>query len=402
MGSDRKIKVIVLLVAAAVMMGIVTSPCVAKEFPKVMKVGHIAAMTGKWSWAGKWKTQATRMAVDEINKSGEFPFQLEIVVVDHASGDPKKAAAGMRKLVDIYHIPFCITGFETVTLAAREIGEEKGIPCINPGGVAPVLLNKKFLHNTRPMGPQMAIPMLQFFVEKYGARRIAMTYWAEKFGEGVRDATWHYAPKLGVQIVAEISHEPLIPDFRSELARVKAAKPDALCIWSIGNDTGNIVKQCKEMGMNMPMGTILGINPVMLEIAGEDMLKGLYDASQYFNLKSKLPLVQEFAKNYHSRYNEWPEQLAANYYEAVLILRDCIRHVLKKGGDPFDGFQLEDAIQEIKVFPSLYGDGKMELKPDGSIVKPVAITQYQGGSAKDVVFLKEVTPPPNQEYPKHK
>ncbi len=81
-------------------------------------------------------------------------------------------------------------------------------------------------------------------------------------------------------------------------------------------------------------------------------------------------LPQEFAKNYHARYDEWPEQLAANYYEAVLILRDSIRHVLGKGGNPFDGHQLEKAIQEIKFFPSLYGDWKMELKPDGSIVKP--------------------------------
>jgi branched-chain amino acid transport system substrate-binding protein len=374
----------------------------AADFPSVMKVGHIAAMTGNWAWAGKWKTQATRMAADEINASGEFPFKLEIVVVDHASGDPKKASAGMRKLVDIHHIPYCISGFETVTLAAREIAEEQGIPVINPGGVAPVLLNKPYLHNTRPMGPQMAVPMLKFFVEKYNAKRIAMAYWAEEFGEGVRDATWYFAPTLGAEVVAEISHEPLITDYRSELARVKAKKPDVLCIWSIGNDTGYIRKQAKEMGMDIPMGTILGINPVMIEIAGEETLKGLYDASQYFNVKSELGLVKEFSENYHKRYNEWPEQLAANYYEAMLILRDSIRHVLAKGGNPFEGQQLEDAIQAIKVFPSLYGDGEMELKPDGSIVKPVAITQYQGGSAKDVVFIKEVTPPPNQPYPAHK
>ena len=74
----------VVMVVAVLMAVILASPCVAAEFPKVMKIGHIAAMTGKWSWAGKWKTQATRMAVDEINKSGEFPFKLEIVVVDHA------------------------------------------------------------------------------------------------------------------------------------------------------------------------------------------------------------------------------------------------------------------------------------------------------------------------------
>jgi len=378
------------------------TPAPTSKFPPVMKVGGILELTGNWAWAGKWKSQAVHMGIDELNSSSEFPWKFELVVVDHASGDAKKASAGMRQLVDIYHVPYCITGFETVTLAAREIGEPAHVVIVNPGGVAPVLLNKPYLHNTRPMGPQMAIPMMEFLVEKFGAKKIAITHWAEEFGAGVRDATYYIAPKWGVEVVAEVSHEPLITDYLSVMAKVKAAKPDVLGIWSIGNDVGYIVKTAKEMGMNLPIGTMMGINPIMIEIAGENNLKGLYDCSQYFNPKSELPFVQKFVTNYKARYNEVPEQLAANYYEAVIILRNCIRHVLAKGGNPFDGAQLEKAIQEIKVFPSLYGKGQMEIKPDGSIVKPVAITQYQGGTAKDVVLIKEVTPPPNQAYPKRR
>jgi len=374
----------------------------AGKFPPVMKVGAILELTGNWAWAGKWKSQAVHMGIEDLNASGEFPWKFELVVVDHASGDAKKAAAGMRQLVDIHHVPYTITGFETVTLAAREIGEPTKVVIVNPGGVAPVLLNKPFLHNTRPMGPQMAVPMAEFLIEKYGAKKMAITYMAEEFGTGVRDATFYYAPKWGVEIVGNASHEPYITDFRSVLARVKAGKPDILGIWSIGNDVGYIVKQAKEMGMNIPMGTILGINPVMIEIAGEKNLKGLYDCSQYFNPKSENPFIQEFVKKYTAKYKEVPEQLAANYYEAVIILRESIKYVLSKGGNPFDGGQLEQAIQAIKIFPSLYGKGQMEMKPDGSIVKPVGITQYQGGTAKDVVLIKAVTPPPSQVYPKYR
>jgi branched-chain amino acid transport system substrate-binding protein len=287
-----------------------------------------------------------------------------------------------------------------VTLAVREIAEEKGIPVINPGGMAGMLLNKKYLYNTRPMSPQLSISMANYSIEKYGVKRPAMTYWAEIAGEEMADAHYYLASKMGVEIVAEIAHQPLITDFRSDLARVKAAKPDALWIWSYGNDTGYIVKQAKEMGMNIPMFGIAGINPVMIEVAGEDKLKGLYSATQYFDPKSKLPFIANFAKNYHDRYKEWPEELAANYYEPIYMLRDCIRYVLAKGGDPFDGHQLDNAIRTIKVFPCLYGNGTMEITPDGSVIKPVAIVQYQGGTAKDVVFIKEVTPPPNRSYPK--
>jgi branched-chain amino acid transport system substrate-binding protein len=288
-----------------------------------------------------------------------------------------------------------------VTLAAREIGADAHVPCMNGGGLAPELLNKPYLHNTRVMPTQLSIPMTEFLIEQYHVKRLAITYWADVMGFAERDATYYYAPKWGIEVVGEISHKPLSTNYRSELARIKAAKPDAMGVFSIGNDTAHIRKQALEMGLDVPMGTCLGINPVMIEICGEEMLKGLYDCSMYFDPKSKLPFCQNFVKNYNARYGEDPERLAANYYELVIVLRECIRHVLAKGGNPFDGAQLEAAIQTIKVFPSLYGEGKMELRPDGSIIKPVAIFQYRGGKASDAVVIKEVMPPPVRTYPKH-
>jgi ABC-type branched-subunit amino acid transport system substrate-binding protein len=42
---------------------------VSADFPKVMNVGLVTEMTGNWSWAGKWKSQAAAMAIDELNAS---------------------------------------------------------------------------------------------------------------------------------------------------------------------------------------------------------------------------------------------------------------------------------------------------------------------------------------------
>ena len=343
-------KVLVVASIAAFWIGASASTAIAAEFPKVMKVGHIVAATGSWAWAGKWKMQATQMAVAEINTSGEFPFKLELVFVDHASGDAKKSAAGMRKLVAVHKVPYVITGFNTVTLAAREIGADAHVPCMNGGGLAPELLNKPYLHNTRVMPTQLSVPVTEFLIEKYKAKKVAITYWSDIMGFAQRDAAYYYAPKWGIEVVADICHKPLITDYRSELARVKAAKPDVLAIYSIGNDTAYIRKQALEMGLDIPMGTVLGINPVMIEVCGEKMLKGLYDCSMYFDAKSKLPFCQKFVKNYNARYGEDPERLAANYYELVIVLRDCIRHVLARGGIPLTAPNWKRRFRKSKSF----------------------------------------------------
>jgi hypothetical protein len=69
------------------------------------------------------------------------------------------------------------------------------------------------------------------------------------------------------------------------------------------------------------------------------------------------------------------------------IFAELIRRVVKKGGNPLNGGELEEAIWLDPTFDSVYG-GKMTLKRDGSVEKPMVIFKVVKGK---LTLIKQVS-----------
>jgi branched-chain amino acid transport system substrate-binding protein len=103
---------------------------------------------------------------------------------------------------------------------------------------------------------------------------------------------------------------------------------------------------------------------------------------------SSYPLTQAFVKDFETKWKEPTDFYSANYYDAVKhIFAELIKRVVKKGGNPLNGGELEEAIWLDPKFDSVYG-GKMTLKRDGSVDKPMVIFKVVKGK---LTFVKQVT-----------
>src|SRR5437879_12368262 len=71
-------------------------------------------------------------------------------------------------------------------------------------------------------------------------------------------------------------------------------------------------------------------------------MEGTYYANHY-STSDPRPVVQNFVKKFHEKYNETPDAIAALSYDAVSILMDAIR----RAGST-DGPKLRDAIAATK------------------------------------------------------
>ena len=78
----------------------------AKAAPaeEVVKVGHVAPLTGQIAHLGKDNENGARMAIDEINgagglKVGDKTYKLELVGEDDKA-DPKEGTLAAQKIVD--------------------------------------------------------------------------------------------------------------------------------------------------------------------------------------------------------------------------------------------------------------------------------------------------------------
>ena len=367
----------------------------APAWPEVFKVGTLQPMTGGGAFYGHTMGGGLELALRHINEDGELPFRLEMITVDHKGGDAIAGMAGIRKLLDVDQVNIIAASWPNISLIAQEAASEVHMPVFNGGGIAPDLVNLPYLHNTRLLGDQEGLPVVYYMVEEWGCTKPAMIYWNDPGGKEIADAAKTVQEELGFTIVADEPHELFKDDYSAELARIKAAGADCMFIWSMGADVGKVAKQALEMGIRVPMGTVIMIDPEAIAIAGHEPLNGMIVSTDYYDAEADLPCVTRLEEGYREWRDEEPDFYVANYYEIGWIIFDTIKYVLDNGGDPFDPQQLEDAIQEKEKFTSCYGDGTLELLDSGGVVKEGAIFQYQDG---DLNLLEVYTPPPVGEW----
>ena len=351
----------------------------AKEF----KFGQILAMTGSGSWYGMTMERGTSIAIDEINQAGGAGgYQFSYVVEDHKSGLTTPAQNAFRKMTSIDKVSAILSSFSAPTLSIMAMAKQKKIIVFNGGASSPKLINIPYLHNTRMLGNEIAPFTLQYLWDK-GYRTMATIYANQTAPISLNDTGKKFWKKLGGTVVSEQMHETGATDFTSEASIIKAKNPDIIFCPSTGLDVGYVIKAVRKMGIK---AVICGTEHSgdMEKVTGEAS-EGYLFASEFFDVNSEDPWTKAFVTAFKQKYNEDADFYAANYYELTYILKDLVGRVVAKGGDPYDGSQLEKAIWDDPRFKSIYG-GYIKFKKDGTCEKPVVLFEIQGG--KPVIIKK--------------
>ena len=374
--------------ALAVALGLaLTGERAAAAETKEFKFGMVLALTGPGSWYGVTMSRGAELAAEEINAAGGAAgYRLVPVIEDHRSGDTSAGQAAVRKLIDIDKTSFIEGSYGSVCSSIQPLCAENKVVLVNGGGTAPSLLNKPYLHNTRALGDATAAAVLRYLKEERGCKRLATIFYNQESGITINREATKLWKSWGGTVVKESMVATGQTDFSGELSQVRAAKPECIGIWSYGTDVGYTVKDIRRLGLTVPVAGV-EFTPDAFAIAGkafEGFLTGLDD----FDPELGNPLTQRFVKAFRAKYGADAklDYYCANYYDLTYVLKELITRVKAKGGDPHDGALLEAALRENPRFDTVYG-GKMELRPDGSVAKPISIFEVKDGKQ---VRLKRV------------
>jgi len=346
-----------------------------------LKVGMILAMTGPGAFYGQVMSRGAGLAAEQINAAGGVEgWKIELTIEDHKSGDADAGVTGGRKLMDVDRVPVILTSYSAPTLAIQPLAVEKKVLLLNGGGVGSSLVNKPTLYNTRMLSSQTAPFIVQWAVQKMGAKRIATLFWNDTAGQGVNAAIKATCAKLGCQVVAEEPHDIGAKTYSAQLARIKARRPDVLALGNFGDDVGYAVNQARALGLT---GPIVGVEwtPNAQKIGG-DAMQGYTIAVDRFDPAGGDANTKRFVDAYKARHGNVPEFYAANYYEHVQhVLRPLIQRIVKRGGNPAEPgallAEMDRAVKEGVAFESVYG-GSMQLGADGTVAKPMGVYVVKG------------------------
>jgi branched-chain amino acid transport system substrate-binding protein len=310
--------------------GLLAAPAVARAQGPGVKIGLVAVLTGPQAALGTQTRDGFLQGLKHLDgKLGGLP--AEVLVIDDELR-PEVAVTKVRAAIERDKVDFVVGVVFSNILGAiiRPVTESNtilistnaGPSTIAGRGCHPLFFaasyNNDQVHAVMGQAAQDA-----------GYRRVFLL--TPNYQAG-RDAMAGFKSRFKGEVVDEV-YIPLTQlDFSAELARIAAARPDALFTFMPGGLGVNLVRQYRQAGLaNIPFLSTFTVDEATLP-AQQDAALGFYSASTWApNLDN--PRNRRFVADFEASHGYVPASYAAHAYDAAALLDSAIRKVSGKLSD---------------------------------------------------------------------
>jgi branched-chain amino acid transport system substrate-binding protein len=243
-------------------MALVASGAPAARAAEPFVIPVIAPLTGGYAYAGQAMRTSLTALETQVNKEGGIKGQpLKFDYVDDAS-TPQTALQMAQNVLGGASKPQAIIGSEyaALCLAMAPFTKAKAVQyCVSPG-VHPEYGADLFSASISTQG--MATAMVRFMREK-GWKRIATITSTDASGQDAEvqlktTALLSENVTGGVSIVDAEHFNPTDQTVTAQMARIRAANPDVIVMWTSGQPFGTVTHAYTDAGMTVPAFTTNG------------------------------------------------------------------------------------------------------------------------------------------------
>jgi branched-chain amino acid transport system substrate-binding protein len=355
-----------------------------------IKIGVNLELSGAVASYGTSEAAGIDLAVEEINAAGGIEGkQIEIVKIDNKSDNAEATSAAIRLAEQDKVVAIIGAATSGATVAQAQIANDKQVPLISPSGTSPSVTVREdggvneYVFRTSFIDPFQGTVAANFAANELKVKNVAIySDNASDYSKGLAASFKKDFEAAGGKIVANESYVAKDPDFRSTLTRIKSADPEFIFIPGYYEEVGLIVKQAREMGIDVPlMGADGWDSPILLDLAGAEALNNTFTTNHY---SSEDPdgKIQEFSKKFEGKYGKAPDAFNALGYDTVYLLADAIK---RAGGA--DSVKIKDALAETKDLELI--TGLYSVDENHHPIKSATILEYQDG---ETVFKTKVNP----------
>lgn len=360
-----------------------------QEAANEIKLGGNFELTGGVANYGKQAVNGIQLAIKEANASGGvLGKQIKLVLADNKS-EAAEATNALTKLITQDKV-VAVFGPATSsnTIATVQVSQDNKIPIITPTGTSEKITvdNGK----TRPyafrscfIDPLQGTIMANFASNTLKVKTAVMYIDnSSDYSKGLAKSFETVFTQNGGTILGQEAFLQKDQDFKSTLTKIKALNPEVVFIPAYYEEVGKILKQAREMGMNMPfIGTDGWDDAKVVEIAGAASLNNTYFSS-HFSSQDTDPNVVKFIAAYKKEYNQDPSVFSALGYDAGLLMIDAI-----KRANSTDPQKIRDAIEQTKDLQ--LSTGIVTIDANHNPIKSAVVIEMKDGKQ---VFKEKITP----------
>ena len=351
-------------------------------------IGGIGPTTGATAIYGTAVKNGAQIAVDEINAAGGINGKQIEYRFEDDQNDAEKAVNAYNTLKDwgMQMLVGTTTTAPCIAVAGKTASDN--VFQITPSASSPDVLSSGNgnVFQVCFTDPNQGVASAQYIAENKLATKIGIIYdSSDVYSSGIEEKFEAEAKTQGLNIVSKAAFTAdSKTDFGTQLQKAKDAGADLLFLPIYYQEASIILKQADTMGYKPKFFGVDGMDGILTvenfdaKLAEDVMLLTPFAAD------AKDKTVQNFVKTYKEKYEDTPNQFAADSYDAVYALKAAIEESKAttdmSASDMCDA--LKGAMTKIKMQGLTGGKDGLTWNESGEVTKSPKAVIIKNGAYK--------------------
>ena len=375
----KQMKLRFTVAAAVAAVAAASSSLALAQDVQVVKIGHVAPMSGSQAHYGKDNANGSLMAVEDLNAQniviGGKKIKFELMAEDDAA-DPKQGTAVAQKLCDAKVAGVVGHLNSGTTIPASKIYNDCGIPHVTGAATNPNLTKPgykttyRIIANDNALGAGLAL----YAADTMKLKTVAIIDDRSAYGQGVAEVFKKTALAKGMKVVDDQFTSDKATDFMAILTAIKAKKPDAIFYGGMDGQAGAMLRQMDQLGMSSVKffgGDGICTAEIIKIASGAKSLDGVVCAEGGASI-AKMPGGSAWKAKYDAKYPGQFQIYSPFTYDATFVLVDAMKRANSTDPKVYTPKLIETNFKGVTA--------TIAFEPNGEVKNPsMTLSTYKDG-----------------------
>lgn len=367
----KSTSLIILAITAILFMGSCNS---CNNSKSNIKIGILFPMTGDAGEYGVKGRKAIELAVEEINNSGGINGQNVEAIFEDSKADPSTGVTAIQKLISVDKVSAVVGDIvSSVSIPAAAVAEKNKVIMIAPTSSSPAITQAgAFIYRVWPSDLLEGYAAGNYAKQK-GFKKAVVLHLNNDYGTQIADIFIKNFETETQKVLGSEAYDPKSTDFRPMLTKIKTLNPDVIYIAGYYEDSGEILKEAKQLGLNVQfIGATAIEDKKFIEIAGASAEGIVYPLATGFDAASQDTTTKKFVDDFKKKFAYEPSWVESHCYDAFML----IVNAMKKTGNT-DGESIRQYLDSMGSYTGVTGEIKFDA--NGDVQKPIVYKTVKDG-----------------------
>ncbi len=357
----------------------------------IIRIGFLGAFTGDQASYGTTEYNMAQLIVDEVNKAGGvLGKQIKLIPYDTKTRSEDAVNAVRRMIQEDGVCAILGANASDINIATAPIVNREKIPQISTVGTNP-LVTVDENGKVRPYSFRVC------FTDRYQGSLAAQFVFADldcdsaavlynvgsEYARGLREFFVKSYESYGGKIAADEGYHGTNSDFSAQLAKIKKSGAKVLFLPGMGKDMALIIKQARELKLDVTIVGGDGYGEMMNKIAGNAMVGTYWISHAHLDDPNIKPVFERYKQVYKDECEEFINGIMA--CDGTIWLLKAI----KRAGST-DGTAIAKALEETKGLKLVHATLTIDPETHDPLNKAGIFLKVDGNLKTQ--FVKKIEP----------